>query len=52
MQERWLGLQNDLLSLSNRSSQIIAHGAGHFVQRDSPNVIGDCVLSLIRTSLL
>jgi len=52
MQEQWRTLQNDFLSLSSRSSQIIARGAGHFVQRDDPDLIGDCVLSLIRTHTL
>lgn len=48
LDEAWTVLQDDLLRLSTDATLIVAEGAGHFVQRDRPDLLVDVVLATIR----
>ena len=40
----WLGLQNELASLSTRGVQRTVPGAGHFIQQDAPEAVARAIL--------
>lgn len=47
----WLSFQQDLLSKSRYSKQIIAHGCGHHIQRECPELIVAAVRDLVATQV-
>ena len=48
LQAQWNSLQRELLGLSPRARQIFASESQHFVQRDSPGVVIEAVLAMLR----
>lgn len=43
----WLGLQNDLASLSDCSSHVIVANCGHYIQEEKPEVVKNAILEVI-----
>ena len=47
LDEAWLRLQADLVTLSSRGSQVVADSGGHMVQFDAPQTVIDAVLEVV-----
>ena len=43
----WLEMQRELAARSARSSHLVLHGAGHFIQRDDPQAVVDAVRKVL-----
>lgn len=46
-EETWLNYQNDLVSLSHYSKQIIAEDSSHYIQKDKPQVVIDAIKEIV-----
>ncbi len=45
--EQWMLFQQELVSRSSKSKHIIAHGCGHMIQRERPEIIVEAIREMI-----
>jgi pimeloyl-ACP methyl ester carboxylesterase len=45
--EIWVELQGEWAKISSRSTHVIAHGSGHFIQHDQPDLVIEAILQVV-----